>query len=284
VEEGGRRRRAPPAARRVLEPTRDFGGYLEGSYFTGCDEARIRGALNVPITENLLSRFTGFYSRFDGNIRNDAFDGRRVNGYEHVGGRVQLKWMPSDATTVAFIADYRKNNDDCCAEVIGTGALNAAGQPITSPIFSVLPTPQGNETRRINQNLITRTEEESYGASLQIDTELGNQTVTSITAYREYSNTEIRDGDFLAAPYVGFNQLHDLGPQTGDTFSQELRLTSPSQQFISYVVGVYYSRAASERTFSRAVVNCNAATVPSTLIPCGVPCRFSITYQVKRWA
>ncbi|MFL0587019.1 TonB-dependent receptor [uncultured Sphingomonas sp.] len=253
------------------QPTRDFGGYLEGSYFTGGDEARIRGAINVPITENLLSRVTGFYSRFDGNIRNDAFDGRRVNGYEHVGGRVQLKWMPSDATTVAFIADYRKNNDDCCAEVIGTGALNAAGQPITSPIFSVLPTPQGNETRRINQNLITRTEEESYGASLQIDTELGNQTVTSITAYREYSNTEIRDGDFLAAPYVGFNQLHDLGPQTGDTFSQELRLTSPSQQFISYVVGVYYSRAASERTFSRAVVNCNAATVPSTLIPCGAP-------------
>lgn len=251
------------------QPEREFGGYLEGSYFTGGDEARVRGALNVPITENLLSRFTGFYSRYDGNIRNDAFDGRRVNGYEHVGGRVQLKWMPSDATTVAFIADYRKNDDDCCAEVIGTGPLNGAGDPITSPISAVLPTPRGDETRRVNQNLITRTEEESYGASLQIDTELGNQTVTSITAYREYSNTEIRDGDFLATPYVGFTQLHDLGPQTGDTFSQELRLTSPSRQFISYVVGLYYSRAASERTFSRSVVNCNAATTPTTLIPCG---------------
>ena len=251
------------------QPTRDFGGYLEGSYFTGGDEARVRGALNVPITENLLSRFTGFYSRYDGNIRNDAFGGRRVNGYEHVGGRVQLKWMPSDATTVAFIADYRKNDDDCCAEVIGTGPLNGAGNPITSPISAALPTPRGDETRRINQNLITRTEEESYGASLQIDTELGTQTVTSITAYREYSNTEIRDGDFLATPYVGFTQLHDLGPQTGNTFSQELRLTSPSRQFISYVLGLYYSRAESERTFSRAVVNCNASAVPATLIPCG---------------
>jgi iron complex outermembrane receptor protein len=252
------------------QPTRDFGGYLEGSYFTGGNEARIRGALNVPITENLLSRFTGFYSRFDGNIRNDAFGGRRVNGYEHVGGRVQLKWTPSDATTVAIIADYHKNQDDCCAEVIGTGPLNAAGNPITSPISAALPTPRGNETRRINQNLITRTEEEGYGASIQIDTELGTQTVTSITAYREYSNTEVRDGDFLAAPYVGFTQLHDLGPQTGDTFSQEVRITSPSQQFLSYVVGVYYSRAASERTFSRSVVNCGTAA-PTALVPCGSP-------------
>lgn len=251
------------------QPTRDFGGYLEGSYFSGGDEARVRGALNVPLSENLLSRFTGFYSRYDGNIRNDAYNGRRVNGYEHAGGRVQLKWTPSDATTVAIIADYRKNSDDCCAEVIGTGPLNAAGAAITSPAFAILPTPKGDETRRINQDLITRTEEESYGASIQIDTELGNQTVTSITAYREYSNTEIRDGDFLSAPYVGFNQLHDFGPQTGDTFSQELRLTSPSQQLISYVVGVYYSRAASERTFQRSVVSCNAAAVPSTLIPCG---------------
>lgn len=253
------------------QPTRDFGGYLEGSYFTGGDEARIRGAINIPITENLLSRFTGFYSRYDGNIRNDAYDGRRVNGYEHVGGRVQLKWTPSDATTIAIIADYHKNDDDCCAEVIGTGPLNAAGVAITSPISAALPTPRGDETRRINQNLITRTEEEGYGASIQIDTELGTQTVTSITAYREYSNTEIRDGDFLPGAYVGFNQLHDVGPQTGDTFSQELRLTSPSQQFLSYVVGLYYSRAASERTFARSVVACNAATVPATLIPCGTP-------------
>ncbi|WBH15755.1 TonB-dependent receptor [Sphingomonas radiodurans] len=251
------------------QPTRDFGGYVEGSYFTGGDEARVRGALNIPISDTLLTRFTGFYSRFDGNIRNDAFGGRRVNGYEHFGGRVQLKWMPSDATTIAIIADYHKNDDDCCAEVIGTGPLNGAGVGITSPISAVLPTPRGDETRRINQNLITRTQEEGYGASVQIDTELGTQTVTSITAYREFSNTEIRDGDFLAAPYVGFNQLHDVGPQTGDTFTQELRLTSPSRQFLSYVVGLYYSRAASERTFGRSVVNCNAATAPTTLIPCG---------------
>lgn len=250
-----------------VQPTRDFGGYVEGGYFTNGDEARVRGALNIPLSDDLLTRFTGFYSRYDGNIRNVATGGR-VNGYEHYGARAQLKWTPSESTTIALIGDYHRNDDNCCAEVIGTGPLNAAGASITSPVFAVLPTPLGDRTRAVNQNLVTRTKEEGYGASLQIDTELGTQTVTSITAYRDYRNTEIRDGDFLPQAYVGFNQLHDTGPQTGNTFSQELRLTSPAQQFLSYVVGLYYSRAESERVYSRTDIVCNGAT-PTTLVPCG---------------
>lgn len=250
-----------------VQPGRDFGGYVDGGYFSNGDEARVRGALNLPLSDNLLTRFTGFYARYDGNIRNEATGGR-VNGYEHYGARVQLKWTPSDSTTVAVIGDWHRNDDNCCAEVIGTGPLNAAGNAITSPAFAVLPTPKGDRTRTINQNLVTRTKEKGYGLSVQLDTELGTQTVTSITAYRDYRNNEIRDGDFLPAAYVGFNQLHDVGPQTGNTFSQEVRLTSPADQFLAYVVGVYYSRAESERAYSRADIVCNAATAPTTLIPC----------------
>ena len=251
-----------------VQPTKELGGYVEGGYFTSGDERRIRGALNIPLAENLLTRFTGFYGRYDGNIRNVA-TGDRVNGYEHYGARAQVKWTPSASTTIALIGDYHRNDDNCCAEVIGTGPLNAAGVAITSPAFGVLPTPRGDETRAVDQNLVTRTKEEGYGVSLQLDTELGTQTVTSITAYRNYRNTEIRDGDFLPQAYVGFNQLHDDGPQTGHTFSQELRLTSPARQFLSYVLGIYYARAESERIYSRADIVCNAATAPTTLIPCG---------------
>lgn len=255
-----------------VQPSREFGGYVDGGYFTNGSEARIRGAINIPLSDKLLTRFTGFYGRYDGNIRNET-TGDRVNGYEHYGVRAQVKWMPSESTTVALIGDYHRNDDNCCAEVIGTGPLNAAGNPITSPVFAVLPTPKGDRTRAVNQDLITRTKEEGYGVSVQVDTELGTQTVTSITAYRDYSNTEIRDGDFLPRAYsgAGFNQLHDAGPQTGNTFSQELRITSPSDQFLAYVVGLYYSRADSERTYSRSDIVCNGATTPAVLTPCGSP-------------
>ncbi|KQM74520.1 TonB-dependent receptor [Sphingomonas sp. Leaf20] len=251
-----------------VQPTRELGGYVEGGYFTNGNEPRVRGALNIPVSEDLLTRFTGFYGRYDGNIRNVATGGGRVNGYEHYGARAQVKWTPSSATTIALIGDYHRNDDNCCAEVIGTGALNAAGAPITSPVFAVLPTPLGDRTRTVNQNLVTRTREEGYGVSVQVDTELGTQTVTSITAYRDYRNTEIRDGDFLPRAYVGFNQLHDTGPQTGNTFSQELRLTSPARQFLAYVVGLYYSRAKSERIYSRSDIVCNGATTLVQPVPC----------------
>ncbi len=257
------------------QPDKQLGGYAEGSFFTRNDY-RGRAVLNLPLSDNLLTRFTGFYEKWDGNIRNDALGGRYVNGFEHYGGRAQLVATPSSNVRLTIIADYHHNNDDCCAEVIGTGTPVVANGAVTgfstaNPIFSVLPTPRGDRTREVNQNLVTSTLETGYGFSGQADITLGTQTVTSITAYRKYDNTEIRDGDFLPQAYAGFNQLHDFGPQKSDTFSQELRLTSPGHQFLDYVIGAYYSRAYSERVFTRNDIACGLApgVTATVLVPCG---------------
>ena len=252
------------------QPTRTFGGTLEGSYFTG-GEVRTRASLNVPLTPDLLTRFTGFFGSYRGNIDNLA-TGNKVNGYRHYGVRGQAVYSPTDALRIALIGDYHRNNDDCCADVIGTGPLTGAGVPSTSLAFSVLPTPKGDRTRAINQDLVTRTRETGYGVSLQADVDVGTQTVTSISAYRVFNNTEIRDGDWLPRAYAGFNQLHDNGPQRSNTISQELRLTSPATQRLSYVLGGYFSRAESEREFTRNDVVCSAIVPsPSALVPCGGP-------------
>ncbi|WP_454886641.1 TonB-dependent receptor [Sphingomonas oryzagri] len=253
------------------QPTRDFGGYVESSYYSG-NEFRERAVVNVPLSTTLLTRLTGFYGSYDGNIRNETV-GHKVNGYKHYGGRAQVTWEPSDAAKFAFIADYHHNNDDCCAEIIGTGPLTSVGAPGSSAAFQVLPTPKGDKSRRIDQDLVTRTKETGYGFSLQGDFTLGTQTVTSITAYRNWKNTEIRDGDWLPQAYIGFNQLHDFGPETSHTFSQEIRLTSPEHQFLSYVVGAYYSNAYSERRFTRNDQVCTAVggVTPATLTPCSSP-------------
>ncbi|MFM7432346.1 MAG: TonB-dependent receptor, partial [Gammaproteobacteria bacterium] len=77
--------------------------------------------------------------------------------------------------------------------------------------------------------------------------------------------TEYREGDWIdqAAPYVGnaFAQLHDFGPQTTKTFSQELRLASSGDGAFNYVAGVYYSNTESERFFQRNIFNCTASTL-----------------------
>jgi hypothetical protein len=117
-----------------------------------------------------------------------------------------------DTVTLLLRGDWRKAKDDCCAEIIGTTPTNAAATALAATGIA------GDRTRRVAQNLMTATNEESWGISLQADIELGEHVLTSITSYRGWDNQEIRDGDWLDQPYVGLNQLHDDGPQTSNTY------------------------------------------------------------------
>ena len=250
-------------------PRNELGGTVEASYFDR-NEVRVKGSINLPMGESLAGRFSAFYGSYDGNIRNVTTN-EWVNGYKHWGARAQFLYDPSDDLRIYVAADYYKNDDDCCADIIATAPLTGTGAPSTSLAFAVLPTQNGANTRAVAQNLVTATKEEGWGVSAQADIALGEHTLTSITAYRGWDNTEIRDGDWLDRAYVGFAQLHDSGPQTSNTFSQELRITSPGDTALSYVVGAYYSRANATRTFTRNVTQCTAVTGAPTnvLIPCG---------------
>ena len=241
------------------QPTQDFEGSLEGSY-ADRNEYRGRAIINVPFGDGAALRVTGFYGKYDGNIFNAAANvNRYVNGYERYGVRAALvgNILPDLKATV--IADWRKANDDCCAEVIGganptgTAIVALTGVPATALTGTQFA---GDESRTIRQNQVTQSRQTSYGASLQLDWDAGNKTVTSITAFRRFDEREIRDGDFVDAAYVGLNQLHDDGPQTGKTFTQEIRLSSNGKNFIDYVVGAFYSWAKTDRTFTRNDIVC----------------------------
>ena len=267
------------------KPSDTVGGEIEAAYyFNNGTEYRVKGAIDLPLGESVRSRTTAFYQNYDGNIFNVAPNvNRRVNGLEHYGVRSIIEADASDTVKLTFIGDYHRNNDDCCADIIG-GAPRFAANSATPGVIdtvtlariqTVLPTLRGDETRAVNQNLVTRTIETGYGFSAQADIELGTQTITSITAYRNFANNEIRDGDFYSQAFIVPPQSHDIGPQTGNTFSQELRLTSPGKQFFDYVLGAYYSNTYTKRVFRRDNLICAAATgavIPTTtLTPCSSP-------------
>ena len=277
-------------------PSDTFGASIEGGYFFGNgQEYRVRGGVDAPLSEKIGARVTGFYSKWDGNIRNETL-GRRVNGYERYGVRGIVEAKPNDNVTLTLIGDWRKSNDDCCAEVIGSPARNADNSTFAtfaSRAATALPPLLGDKTRRVRQNLLTQSLEKAWGVSFQADIESDTgPTVTSITAYRKYDSNEIRDGDFLASSYrdnsnqlapAGISQSHDFGPQTGDTFTQELRLTSPSGQFLEYVAGLYYYNASQDRTFTRSNIACSASTLPAqgVLTPCSTaPGASTITFPI----
>jgi iron complex outermembrane recepter protein len=253
-------------------PKDTFGGSVEASYFEG-NEYKLKGVVNAPLGTNIAARITGFYGSYDGNITNLTTN-KKINGYERYGVRGIITAEASDALKLTLIADWRKADDNCCGEVIGT-----AGNPLTATaaqqavIRAILPgvSLTGDKTREVRNNLATSTKETSWGVSLQGDYDIADHTLTSITAYRKWDNREIREGDWLDQVYREFNQLHDDGPQKSNTFSQELRLASPSNQMFEYVVGGYFYRAKADRFFARNDIVCTATTA-TPIVAGATPC------------
>ena len=265
------------------EPSKTLAGYIDAGYFEG-NEYKLKASLSGPLGDNWRAGVTGFYSHYDGNIYDQTLN-TKINGYKHYGARAQLIGDIGNLR-VKVIADYRRADDQCCAFVIG--ALNpgtssgVAGAPFVSPtaanlaIESLLPPARGGATSATIAGLANRTKETTYGASLQLDYSLGGHTITSITSWRKWNNEEIRDGDWLDQPYLygastRFPLQHDDGPERAHTFTQELRLTSPTGGFVDYVAGLFYYQAVAARTYTRTDTYCVSSTatpLANGLIPC----------------
>lgn len=241
------------------------------------DEYKGKLAIDLPLGERARSRLTAFVADYDGNITNrfsatnNGSGTSKINGYSRWGLRAVTDIDVSDKLALTIIADYRKADDDCCASVVIAPPANPA---VLNQLLGVRF--NGLGTREVNQDFIVGTKEEAWGVSAQADYELGNGfLLTSITAYRSWANTELREGDFRSRPalYVGnaFAGIDDFGPQDSTTFSQELRLTSPAGEKLEYSIGAYYYVADNERTFRRNVLRCESTTLAvdaSGLAPC----------------
>src|SRR5690606_16226286 len=89
------------------------------------------------------------------------------------------------------------------------------------------------------------------GATLKLNWQLGNNTLTSISAWSE------SDGTTLSLVGVPLNttltRSSSTGETTSDQVSQEIRLTSPKDQALSWIVGAYYYKldATSETRSAR---------------------------------
>ncbi|VWX47135.1 TonB-dependent receptor [Novosphingobium sp. 9U] len=233
------------------------------------DEYRGRLTVSGPIAENLSGRLTGFYGKFDGNLKNTYYD-KDVNGYEHYGARGLLDW-DGDGAKVRVIADYFKANDDCCAEVTGVSR-----GPVLDAELGI--TPQGEDTRRVNQNLITRSLDRQWSITLNADIDtFADHTFSVITGYRNWKNTEIRDGDFLPRPLVGTPQLHDRGTVETDQVSAEVRLASPQKQALTYQVGGFLWYSKNQQDFTRSDVTCATSTSPIDPLTGARPCNLADT-------
>lgn len=237
-------------------PSAVLKGFAEASYFDK-NEYRLRAGVSGPISDTLRGGVTGVYGHYDGNLKN-VYNNTMVNGYDRVGARAKLEWTPNSDLTVNLVADYVNGVDNASADIIGEAT---AGNAIIAQIYPAVP---GPKNRELSNDQAPATKDTNWGVSASVDYKIANHTLTSITAYRGWGNTELRDGDYtgvLGHVLNNGNASRDFGVLDFNQISQEVRLASPTGQFLEYVVGAYYYHTDQDNYFNRYTSKCSSTTL-----------------------
>lgn len=231
------------------DPEEATHGFVDYSHFGGGNENRVRFGLGGRLSDTLKGSLTTSFGDYDGNVEN-LVNGHDTNGYERKGVRGKLQFQPQDDLKLTLIGDYSDGENDTPSVLVRPSAAVAA---------TIAPLVAGSDNRKISSDYRTYVEDTNRGLSLQADWTLADFTLTSVSAWRGWDNTQYQDNDFTAA--LQRTAVHDEGDVDYDQFSQEFRLTSPKGQFAEYVLGTYLFHGKSEETYRRLSVN---AAVPNT--------------------
>ncbi|MDU8573089.1 TonB-dependent receptor [Pseudomonas syringae] len=227
-------------------PTEETHGYIDQSYYSG-NESRTRfGIGGSLIPQTLKGSITTLFGSYDGNVDN-KLNGQEVNSYNRKGARGKLEFTPNDDITFTLAADYMQSHDDAPNGVV-TKALTPSFASALAPVRA------DSDNRNVVSDYRSHVEDVNKGLSGQLDWQLGDYTVTSITAWRGWDNTQYQDGDRLGTITAAFPGTEDKGDLEFNQYSQELRLASPKGQFVEYVGGLFYMHGKSDETYQRTLI------------------------------
>ena len=268
-------------------PEFDFSATGEATY-GNFDSWRVMGGVTGPVSKSLALRLDALYSKRDGFYR-DVNTGEDVNNRNRYLIRGQALFEPNSDLKIRIIGDYSRKKEACCGAVYLTSDINGFNTGLVSPSNPIVPVllqvantdfagyfPSFDDPydRRIatspNRSYDGKTTD--WGVSGQLDWQLGDVALTSITAYRNYKAYQAADADYGLADILYF------GPGSGrqfKTFSQELRLQGKLfNDKLDWLVGGYFAdeklRADSQLEFGSqygAFASCRLLATISGAIP-----------------
>ncbi|MGS2724016.1 TonB-dependent receptor [Porticoccus sp. GXU_MW_L64] len=225
----GRNSSAGALLLRTARPTEETEGFVRGT-IAEFGEQRIQAAISGPLSESLQGRLALGRTDIDG-WGNNSFDGSDVAASEATTARLSLRYSPSDTFTGDLILETQRQDS-----VPATIAV-ASVAPLT-PSTPFVRRPDLNERLDNNEFALNDpnfNEAETDSLTLLINWSVGNLTVDSVTAYRDYSLDGAQDSDGTE-----FTLFNNQGVVASEQFSQEIRLSSDNDSAFSWVVGAYY--------------------------------------------
>ncbi|NCP18292.1 MAG: TonB-dependent receptor [Erythrobacter sp.] len=250
-------------------PEFEFGGYGAFSY-GNYDAIRAEAGITGPVSDTIAARVDGVYFTRDG-FYNDVVNDVRVNDRDRYLVRGQLLFEPTDMISARLTADYSKKDEACCAATFVqptfaplarlSPGLNPFARPngpspaLTSTANPIIPVllGLGQDPRALTQDTFNRDiyitpgrsyagETEDYGVGLEVNWDMGDISLTSITGYREYSNNQASDTDYTQVDILYRAPGDNAGARDFKTFTQELRLQGEAfGGALDWLIGGYYA-------------------------------------------
>jgi outer membrane receptor protein involved in Fe transport len=229
-------------------PSPEFEGEIGLSYEAENDGYSVEAVINGELMPGLSGRLAASYIEEGGWIDNTLLNDDDQPEVEMGGYRASLLWEASDTVEVYFKYDhgeYEKDGSEMGIKHIVPGSTNPfmPGNPTWLSLYQAADPDVGLIEDQLQSAGASLTDEpdgystdvDSDAFTLQVDWELGDHTLTSLSGYSTYDVDTFSDQSF--SPLTIINQH---GKEEFDQFTQEIRLTSPVGEQFEYIVGLFY--------------------------------------------
>lgn len=190
-------------------------------------EYGLRAAANVPISETVALRISGFVRQTPGYIDNVFTHQNGTNRIKAQGAYLSLLIRPVDWGSLRLSALYQRNR--------------GYGSSYADPALGDL------KQENIPQTGIYQSDVQDYSAVFKAD--LGVARLTSLTGYNVNSAHDVQDDtnyfEALTQPLFGVPSSEDVDWQRTSKVSQEVRLSIPVTERIDWLLGVFYTHERS---------------------------------------
>lgn len=215
----------------MKKPGEEMGGFVEGG-FGRFDQVRVRGSVDLPISDKVLTKFSAYYIGDDGWVHNTT-TGEMLNDETSKGLYGATRVLFSDNVTwdasVSYLDSDRMNIlnfvDPVTGRRVSQTGLSSAGMGLDILAGPKNDLPLGNSTKTL-----------FLSSSLQLY--YNDVNVELLTGYVDLEQDFLVDFVNGPAQYGGFT-IANMGDH--EQFSQEIKLNgSLLDNKLDYVAGLYY--------------------------------------------
>jgi len=229
----GRNTAAGALSLRTRDPSDEVEGYVKAGIgdFSAYD---FEGVFNAPFSEKVAGRLAVKYAERDGYGFNTMTD-------EEIGERDDLTLRAKlgiDFTPNVYgklTLDYNEvNTGGQVVELLPETASPVFDGTLSALFGSTVTTADGYD-QVINQDHQDSVEDEQWGAAFDLEFSMGEHTGRSITSYRDWQATNRESALRITGDVLPRDHFYET-----ETFSQEFQLLSPTDQPLTYVLGLFY--------------------------------------------